>query len=467
MDRQNERSRLLGEESILKLLIKFSIPAIVGMVVNALYNVVDRIFIGKGVDGRAIGGIYVTMPAVLILMAFAMLIGIGGNTLVSIRLGQGRKEDADRIASNSVVLLAIVSITISILGLMFLEPLVKAFGASESNIGYAMGYLRVILIGAPLQAIGFGMNNFIRGEGNPKIAMFTMLIGAALNTILDPIFIFVFQMGVEGAALATIISQAVSAIWVMKYFFGGKSMLTIKKEYLRIKKSIVVEIISNGFAPFTMQLAASMVTVLLNTNLQKYGGDLATSSMGVINAVAMMILMPIFGVNQGAQPIIGFNYGAKKYDRVKQAYRFAVIGAVFITTLGFIIIQTFPEAIIRVFISNENDLNELLGYAIPGLRIYMSMLPIIGFQIVSTAYFQATGKPKHAMLLSLSRQVLILIPALIILPSIFELTGVWLAAPIADLTSSLITAFFVIRSLKQLSKDNPIKPPKYKDIRES
>jgi Na+-driven multidrug efflux pump len=176
--------------------------------------------------------------------------------------------------------------------------------------------------------------------------------------------------------------------------------------------------------------------------------------------------MPIFGINQGSQPIIGFNYGAKKYDRVKQAYKFAVIGAMFVTTLGFIIIQTFPEAIIKVFISNENDLAELIGYAVPGLRIYMSMLPIIGFQIVSTAYFQATGKPKHAMLLSLSRQVLILIPALIILPPIFELTGVWLAAPISDLTSSLVTAFFVIRSLKQLGSENPIKPPKYKDIRE-
>lgn len=232
MDKQKEKAKLLGEKPIGKLLLQFSIPAIIGMMVNALYNIVDRIFIGRGVDGRAIGGIYVSMPMSLILMAFSMLIGIGGNTLVSIRLGQNRKEDADKIASNAIVLLALISSIIAITGLIFLEPLLKLFGASESNLNYAMDYLRIILIGAPpLQAIGFGMNNFIRGgEGSPRIAMITMLIGAILNTILDPIFIFIFNMGVKGAALATIISQAVSAIWVMNYFLSGKSMLTIKKK---------------------------------------------------------------------------------------------------------------------------------------------------------------------------------------------------------------------------------------------
>ena len=453
MDKQNERSKLLGEESIGKLLIKFSIPAIVGMIVNALYNVVDRIFIGRGVNGTAIGGIYISMPASLILMAIGMLIGIGGNTLVSIRLGEGKKEEADKIASNSLMLLGITSIIISVLGLIYLEPLVKIFGASESNLHYAMDYLRIILIGAPFQAIGFGMNNFIRGEGNPKIAMITMLIGAILNTILDPIFIFIFKMGVEGAAIATIISQAVSATWVMSYFFGGKSLLTLNKHYLRLRAPIVKQIISNGLAPFSMQIAASMVAVLLNNNLQRYGGDLATSSMGVINSVALMILMPIFGINQGAQPIMGFNYGAKKYSRVKKTLKLSAIGATFITAIGFLLIQTMPEQIINLFISDKNELQEILGYAVPGMRIYLAMLPIIGFQIVSTSYFQATGKPKHAMLLSLSRQVLILIPALIILPLIFELKGVWMSGPISDLISSIITAVFVISSLKSLNSE--------------
>lgn len=454
MDRQKERSKLLGEEQVGKLLVKFSIPAIVGMLVNALYNIVDRIFIGHGVDGRAIGGIYVGAPISLILMAFAMLIGIGGNTLVSIRLGEKRKEAADRIAGNAVVLLGIISTTIAILGLIFLKPLLISFGASESNLGYAMDYLRIILIGAPFQAIGFGMNNFIRGEGNPKIAMMTMLIGAILNTILDPIFIFIFRMGVKGAALATIIAQAVSAMWVMRYFLGGKSVLTIKKEYLKLRLPIFIEIISIGFSPFAMQLAASMVTVLLNNNLQRYGGDLATSSMGIINSITMLILMPIFGINQGAQPIVGFNYGAKQYDRAKKAYKYAVASATTITITGFILTQVFPAKIIELFISDINDLEEIIGIAVPGIRTYLLMLPIIGFQIVSSAFFQATGKPKHSAFLSLSRQVLLLIPALIVLPKIYGLKGVWLAAPIADFVASLITAILLFNFLKKLKSDD-------------
>lgn len=455
MNKQQEKTRLLGEESIGKLLLRFSIPAIIGMIVNALYNIVDRIFIGRGVDGRAIGGIYVSMPMSLILMAFSMLIGIGGNTLVSIRLGQNRKEDADKIAGNAIILLALISSIIAIVGLVSLKPLLKLFGASESNITYAMDYLRIILIGAPLQSIGFGMNNFIRGEGSPKIAMITMLIGAILNTILDPIFIFVFNMGVQGAALATIISQGVSAIWVMSYFLSGKSMLTIKKEYLKLDSSIFKEIVSIGFSPFSMQLAASLITVLLNTNLQRYGGDLATSSMGVINSVAMMILMPIFGINQGSQPIVGFNYGAKKYDRTKKTLMYAILGATSITILGFLLTQFFPNKIVMLFTKDTDDLDELLKIAVPGMRIYLSMLPIVGFQVVSAAFFQATGKPKHSMFLSLSRQFLVLIPALIILPKIFALKGVWLAGAVSDFIASLITGIFLAIFLKRLDQDTP------------
>lgn len=451
MDQHEDRAKRLGEGSVGKLLLSFSIPAIIGMLVNALYNVVDRIFIGRGVSGTAIGALYVGMPISLILMAFSMLIGIGGNTLVSIRLGQNRKEDADRIAGNSVVLLAVISIVIAALGLIFLEPLLKILGASASNIQYAMDYLRIILIGAPFQAIGFGMNNFIRGEGNPKTAMITMLIGALLNTILDPIFIFVFKMGVQGAALATIISQAVSAIWVMSYFLSGRSILTIKKEYLRFKWPIFKEIVSIGFSPFSMQLAASMVTILLNNNLQKYGGDLATSSMGVIQSVSMMILMPMFGINQGAQPIIGFNYGAEKYDRVKRTLGFAIIGASVFGILGFIATQFFTKSIVQLFISDVGDLDEILLIAIPGMKIYLMMLPIIGFQVMSSSFFQAIGKPKHSAFLSLSRQVIVLIPALMILPNFYGLQGIWMAGPIADTIASILTAILLFIFLKQLN----------------
>lgn len=457
MNTEQERRKLLGEEAVGKLLFKFSLPAITGMIVNALYNVVDRIFIGKGVGELAIGGIFITMPLSLILMAFSMLIGIGGNTLVSIKLGQSKKEEADKVAGNSFVLLALISLSISIIGLIFLKPLLNLFGASPSNYQYAYDYMKIILIGAPLQAIGFGMNNFIRGEGSPTIAMKTMLIGAITNTVLDPIFIFIFNMGVKGAALATIISQGLSAAWVLMYFFTGKSMLTVKKEYLKLKTSIIKDILAIGVSPFSMQLAGSMVTVLLNNSLKTYGGELANSSMAVINSIAMLVMMPVFGINQGSQPIIGFNYGAKSYDRVKETLKYAAIAATSITTLGFILTQFFPVLLYKLFISAEGNIAEISRIGVPGMRIYLAMFPIIGFQVVSANYFQATGKPKHAMLLSLSRQVLILIPALLILPRIFGLTGVWLAGPIADFISSVITGFFVIRSVRNLGNEvNPI-----------
>lgn len=298
-----------------------------------------------------------------------------------------------------------------------------------------------------MQIIGFGMNNFIRGEGNPKTAMGTMLIGAILNTILDPIFIFYFNMGIKGAALATIISQGASAIWVLHYFLGGKSLLKIRKENLKLKKDIVKEIISIGLAPFSMQIASSMVNVLLNNSLKKYGGDIAISSMGVINSITMLVLMPIFGINQGAQPIIGYNYGAKHYDRVKETLKLAILSATVIVTIGFIFAQTIPEKLISLFIKNDKELIEV---AVKGLRIDFAMFPIIGFQIVSSNYFQATGKPRQAMFLSLSRQVLMLIPALIILPKFFQLTGVWLALPVSDITSSILTAIFLIKDIKNI-----------------
>lgn len=451
------RSKQLGEENIGKLLFQFSIPAIVGMMVNALYNVVDRIFIGKGVGSLGIAGIFVGYPISLILMAFSMLIGIGGNSLVSIKLGEKKEEEAQKILGNAFILLILISVSISVIGLIFLEPLLKAFGASKNILPYSIDYMTIILIGAPMQALGFGLNNFIRGEGNPKVAMGTMLIGAILNTILDPIFIFVFKMGIKGAAYATIISQGISAIWVLNYFMGNKSLLKLKRENIKLQGKIVKNIVSIGLAPFSMQIAASAVTILLNKSLQKYGGDVATSSMAAINSITMMILMPIFGINQGAQPIIGFNYGAKKYNRVKETLKLAIIFATIISSTGFIITQTIPGKLIGLFGKNEKELIEVGSKA---LRIYLSMLPIIGVQVISSNYFQATGKPKQAMILSLSRQVLVLIPALIILPRLFQLNGVWLAGPVSDLVSSIITAIVLMKDLKHLEEQSIVYTPR-------
>jgi putative MATE family efflux protein len=442
-----DHSKRLGEESVLKLLIKFSIPAIVGMLVNALYNVVDRIFIGNGVGPLGIAGITIGFPIMLVQMAFAMLIGIGANSLVSIRLGEQKKEEAELILGNALVLFIIESVILSAVGLIFLEPLLSAFGASAAVMPYAKDYMSIILWGAVAQAIGFGMNNFIRAEGNPGTAMWTMLIGAILNTILDPLFIFVFGWGIKGAAIATIMSQAASAAWVLYHFLGGRSSLKVHLKNLKLSLPIVMKIATLGAAPFLMQLAASLLNWIMNKSLIVYGGDIAVSGMGVVMSITMLILMPVFGINQGAQPIIGYNYGALKFDRVKQALKLAIISATFVVCLGFVIVRAFPVQLISMF--NREDA-ELLAFGERALKVFLTFLPIIGFQIVSANYFQAVGKPRHAAFLSLSRQVLILIPAMLILPRFFGLDGVLMAGPTSDLTSSIVTGIFLLVELRHL-----------------
>jgi putative MATE family efflux protein len=443
-----DHSKQLGEAKILPLILKFSIPAIIGMLVNALYNVVDRIFIGHGVGSLGIGGTTIAFPIMLIMMAFAMLIGVGANSLVSIRLGQNRKEEAEGIFGNALVLLIISSVALSIIGLVVLDPILRLMGASEQILPYARDYMQIILIGGVFQSIGMGMNNFIRSEGNPKIAMYTMLIGALINTILDPIFIFVFHWGMKGAALATIIAQAVSAGWVLLYFLKGKSLLKIRKKYLILKPDYVFNILALGMAPFAMQIAASVLNFILNKSLGKYGGDVAISGMGIVNSIITLMIMPIFGINQGVQPIIGYNYGAMKYDRVKEAYRLAVIFATVIVVIGWIVTRVFPEQLIYLF--NTED-TELIAFGTHAIKRFLMFLPIIGFQIVSSNYFQAIGKPKHSALLGLTRQVLILIPALIILPKFFGLEGVISAGPLADVISSVVTGIFIFLEMRQLN----------------
>jgi putative MATE family efflux protein len=382
-------------------------------------------------------------------MAFGMLVGLGTASLISIRLGQKRKEEAEQILGNAFILTIIISILLSVIGLIYLEPLLISFGAKGNVLTYAIQYTSIILIGVPFQNLAFSMNHSIRASGNPKMAMLTMLIGAILNTILDPIFIFIFHMGVRGAAIATIMSQAASSIWVLSYFFRGSSSLKIHKKNLKPRSNVILRIFSIGVSPFAMQIAASIRTIILNSSLLKYGGDIAVAAMGVINSITMLILMPIFGINQGVQPFIGFNYGAKKYNRVKHALKLAILGATAISTLGFIVVQFFPVPIISLFGKNNTQLIKITSH---GIRIYLSMLPIISFQIVSSNYFQAVGKPRHSMFLSLSRQVIVLIPLLLILPPIFKLNGVWMAGPSSDFIASIITAVFIFVEMRHLDK---------------
>ncbi|WP_102399723.1 MATE family efflux transporter [Haloimpatiens massiliensis] len=450
-----DKSKQLGTESIGKLLFKFSIPAIIGMLVNALYSIVDRAYIGHidKIGTNALSGLTSTMPISTTIMAFGMLVGIGTSALISIKLGEKKKEEAEKILGNAVVLDTLISFIVGILGFIFLDKLLLLFGAGKESLPYAKTYISIILLGAPLQNIGFGINNSIRAEGNPKMAMLTMVFGAIINIILDPIFIFVFGMGIKGAAIATVISETFNTIWVMHYFISKKSgsILKVKKENLKLDLRIIKSIFAIGMSPFAMQIAASIVVTLYNRGLYTYGGNKAVAAMGIINSIAMLIFMPMFGINQGVQPIIGYNYGAKNYLRVKRALKLAILAATTIATVGFLCVQIFPKTLIGLFIKDDI---ELLNIGARGLRIDLIFLPIIGMQIVGSNYFQAIGQAKTAMFLSLLRQVVILIPLILILPTLFKLDGLWMSQPCADVIAFILTGFFLYRGMKELKVTN-------------
>lgn len=443
-----DRSKQMGEEKIGKLLFKFSIPAMIGMLVNALYNIVDRIFVGNGVGSLALSGISISFPIPLVIMAFGMLIGLGATSLISIKLGEKKREEAERIVGNSFVLLLGIAMVIMLLSYLFLDGLLVKFGASEQVLPYARDYMKVLLLGTAFQNVGFGMNNFIRAEGNPKTAMQTMVLGAVLNTVLNPIFIFGFHLGIMGSALATVLSQAVVASWVLSYFLGSRAMLRLRIQHLKLDFPVVKGILSIGMSPFAMQLVASLITVMLNQSLGLYGGDLAIAAMGIINSIVMLIFMPVFGLNQGAQPIIGYNYGARQYDRVKTTLKLNVFWATVIMVAGFLLTQIFPVPLMALFSKGDT---ELIGLGTEGLRLFLMMLPIIGFQVAAVNYFQATGQPRKSLFLSMSRQLIFLAPFILILPHFWGLAGVWLAGPASDLASSLLTAVWLVRDIRRLN----------------
>lgn len=447
MSRNNKE---LGSESIIKLLFKYSIPAIIAMMVNALYTIIDRMFIGRipDVGAVAMSGVGMTMPIVCIVMGISMLIGVGSAASISIKLGQQKRNTAERILGNASTLSVIASIIITFLGIAFSENILSILGAGEQTLMYAKQFINIVLMGTIFNVLGFALNQCIRSDGNPKIAMTTMIIGAATNIILDPIFIFTFGWGIKGAAYATVLSQFISCAWIVGYFLSGKSSLKLKKENLKLDIKLMKTIFAIGMAPCAMQIAASMVQVVSNKSLITYGGDLAAGAMAVVSSISMIFLMPIFGMNQGSQPIIGYNIGAKNYKRVKKTVLYSVIAATIVVVMAFLLTQLFPSAFIKMF---NNDL-KLVSTAITGLRIYLCMLPIVGFQIICANYFQASGKAKIAMFLSLLRQVFFLIPLMIILPKFLGLTGVWLAGPISDFLSAVVTSGFIIRELKIINK---------------
>ena len=441
-----DNQQILGTEPIGKLLIKYSIPAIIGMMVNGLYNVVDRIFIGNipGVGPLAIAGLGVTMPIMTIILAFGMLIGIGTTTNISIKLGQGKKDEAENLIGNAMTLSIIVGMLISVLGLTFRNQILNLFGASNDSLPYANSYINIILLGSVFNILGITFNNLIRGDGNPKLSATIMVVGCLTNIVLDALLIMVFNMGIQGAAIATVVSQLLTSMWGLLYYVKGISNLKFKTSSLKLNKYLVGSIIAIGSAPFAMQIAASCVQIICNNSLKTYGGDLAIGAMATINSIIMMLGMPIVGISQGAQPIAGFNYGAKKYDRAHKTLKLCIVAATIGLSFGWIVIQLVPEPIISMFNSDK----ELVSISVDGIRKYLSMMPLIGLSMIGSNYFQAIGKAKQAMFLSLLRQVILLVPMMLILPRIFELNGVWFAQPISDVISFVVTLVLIAKEVK-------------------
>ena len=442
--------KYLAEESIGKLLLKYSIPAIIGMLVNALYNIVDRMFIGRipEVGSLALTGVGITMPIMSILLAFGMLIGIGSTANISLNLGRGKKDVAEKLIGSAVTLSLIVGIAITAIGLIFINPILNIFGASSNTLFYAKEYITVILVGSTFNILSFALNSTVRADGNPKMASFTMIVGCLTNVVLDYVFVFMFNMGIKGAAFATVISQALTFFIILYYYTKGKSNLKLKVQNLKLQKSLIMMTFAIGIAPFATQIANSLVQVVANNALKTYGNDLAIGAMTVISSLNMVFMMPIFGINQGCQPIIGFNYGARKFERAKKTFIYATIAATIICSIGGILIQLFPQLAISIF---NNDA-ELTGLAVKGLRIYLLMMPIVGINIVATSYYQSVGKAKMSMFVSLLRQVILLIPFTLILPKFMGLDGVWAAGACADLLSVVITIILIAKEFKSLNK---------------
>ncbi|WP_436414858.1 MATE family efflux transporter [Petrimonas sp.] len=434
----------LETKKLAPLVWEYSIPAIIGTLVNSLYNIVDRIFIGQGVGAFAISGLAITFPVTILASALGMLVGVGAASRISISLGEKKKHTAEQILGNSFLLILLFNAVIMTFFYIYLDEILIAFGATENTLPYAREYLQIVLIGNVFISLCYSFNNMMRASGYPKKAMVTMLIGAVLNIILDPIFIFVFKLGIAGVAWATVISMFVGMLFVMHHFVQKSSLIRLRKENIRLNKPIVLAIVSIGLSPFFMQVAASGVAVLLNTSLLKHGGDLAVGAYGILNSMLLIIIMTVVGLNQGTQPIIGYNYGAKNFMRVRDTFYYTVKIATIITSTGFIIGMFFPRQFAAAFTNDQ----ALLDIAENGIRLSLIAFPLVGFQVVAGNFFQSIGQAKKAIIQSLSRQIIFLVPALLIFPTLFGLNGVWIAMPVSDFLASLLSLYLLIGQIK-------------------
>ena len=444
----------LGTDSLSKLLLRYALPAIIAQVAASLYNIVDSIFIGQGVGPLAISGLALTMPMMNLTAAFGAMIGAGSAALTSIRLGQGNKPAAERILGNVVLLNVVLGVVLMAFGLLYLDELLYFFGASDQTLPYAREYMRIILYGNVITHLFHGLNCMLRVAGYPNKAMNITIIAVVLNAILDAVFILWLKWGIAGSAWATVIAQMLAVVVQWIHFSNKASFLRFRGEAFRFRWDIIKNIITVGMAPFMIQSCACVVVILVNNTLGQYGGDLSIGAYGIANRVAFLFTMVVMGFTQGMQPIVGYNYGARAYDRVLKTMWMTVGWSVATTTFGFLLCEFFPYQVVRIFVSEDGSgsATELIEASARGLRILVLMLPLVGFNIVAGNLFQHIGKPKRAILLSVSRQMLFLMPLIYFLPRYMGADGVWYSIPIADLLSTALAALLLFQQIHKLKK---------------
>ena len=430
----------LGTENIGKLLMQYAVPAIIAMTASSLYNMVDSIFIGHGVGTMAISGLALTFPLMNLAAAFGSLVGVGAATLISVKLGQKDYDTAQRVLGNVFVLNILLGVAFTVIVMAFLDPILYFFGGSDETVGYARDYMYIILLGNTITHLYLGLNAVLRSSGHPQKAMYATIATVIINTILDPVFIYGFGWGIRGAAIATIVAQIISLMWQLWIFSSKEELLHFHRGIFRLKRKIVFDSLAIGMSPFLMNMAACFIVILINQGLKKYGGDLAIGAFGIVNRLVFIIVMIVMGLNQGMQPIAGYNFGAKQYERVTKTLKLTIIYATGVTTFGFIIGMLFSDTVVGIFTSDA----ELIELSAKGLRIVVMFFPIIGFQMVTANFFQSIGMASKAIFLSLTRQMVVLLPCLLILPRFFGAAGVWYSKPISDLLTSLIAGTMLV-----------------------
>ena len=445
---QTEKEIEFQTKKISRLVWDYALPGIIGTVVSMIYNVIGRIFIGQGVGALAISGLAITFPVMNLTASLGMLVGAGSAARISISLGKKDKETSEKILGNSLLLTLILNAVFITLFLIYLDPILRAFGASDLTLPYAHDYLQIVLLGNVFVSLGYNFNAMMRSSGYPKKAMITMLIGAVFSVILTPIFLYGFDLGIKGVAWATVISMFIGMLFVMHHFLQESSLIRLRGRNIRLDRKIIASIVSIGMSPFSMQVAASGVALLMNTALLRYGGDLAVGAYGIINTVLMIFLIIIMGLNQGTQPIIGYNYGAGNYRRVRETLFYSLKIASLITVAGFLVGTFFPGLFAAAFTSDA----ELMDITERGIRISVAAMPLVGFQIVSSSFFQSIGFAAKSIIQSLSRQLIFMIPGIIFLPRIWGLDGLWIAMPVSDTLAALLSIYLLLVQLKQLKR---------------